>query len=439
MPYQSISANRYRHLCRDFLGNRSEMWFPLDSYKKAVSGWARKSKQNMHQHCRLLLQAAANPAMLAAALDGVGRRAALSCDEEVECLNFYPWKWLRKIQARIMNRQYRKGKYEKVQIPKPGKSGTRTIEVPPIETRIVARSIANVLVPLLDPDFYDLSIGFRPNRSPLHGIAAAEQLVEQGMTHWVVCDIRDAFGQLPKQRCLQILDSRLHKSPIMWLVEEILDLNRDRGVPQGVAISPLMLNVYLDHLLDRWWQQHFPETVLIRYADDIAVACPDHESAVACYSALQGRLSEIGFQVKETVDESVFDLSAGERIDWLGFRVRFDGEEMRLSLGDKSWDSLGIAIAETRYRRDKMDEEVDGQVTAAIGHGWLVQKAVAFDEAQIPAVAAQIRDLAAHQYGMDMSALTDDLAHEAWQTAQRQFEKSRQQVLDWLPSLVVAD
>ena len=38
-----------------------------------------------------------------------------------------------------------------------------------------------VLAPLLDPRFYPLSIGFRPG-SALHGLAAAEQLVERGLT-----------------------------------------------------------------------------------------------------------------------------------------------------------------------------------------------------------------------------------------------------------------
>jgi hypothetical protein len=311
--------------------------------------------------------------------------------------------------------------------------------VPSTETRIVARSVSNVLVPLIDPDLYPLSLGFRPNRSPMHGIAAAEQLLQQGFTHWVVCDIRDAFGQLPKQRCLQILESRLKKSPIMWLVEEILDRQRKKGVPQGIAISPLMLNVYLDHYLDQWWLKNQPDTVLVRYADDLAIACPSHESAVASYSALKDRICTIGLQIKEELDDAVFDLSAGERIDWLGFRVRYSGEAMRLSLNDQSWQNLEMELAETKYRQNKMEETVDSRDVARIAFGWLAQKAAAFEEAQIPAVADQIRKLSLHQYGLDMSELTDEDANEAWQSAQMSLNMARHDVIEWLPGNELAN
>lgn len=438
MPYQSISEQRYEYLKRDFLGNRSVTSDPLASYQEAVKGWARKSKKNMHEHCQLLLRAAANPPMLARALDDVGRLAALGVKEQAECLEYYPWDWLRDIETRLKTKQFKRGPYETVRIPKRGKAGTRTIEVPSVETRIVARSVSNVLVPLIDPFLYSLSIGFRPKRSPLHGIAAAEHLLQQGLTHWIVCDIRDAFGQLPKKRCLQILESRLKKSPIMWLVEEILDRHRTKGVPQGISISPLMLNVYLDHCLDKWWLKNHPDTVLIRYADDLAVACPSYESAVASYWALKSRINTIGLQIKEELDEAVFDLSAGERIDWLGFRLRYTGEAMHLSLNDQSWQNLEMGLAKAKQRHQTMGKEFESEDVARIGFGWLAQKAVAFDDEQIPAVADKIRNLSLLEYSLDMSALTDTEAYNAWEAAQDSRARARHDVIEWLPSNVVA-
>lgn len=439
MPYQSITPKRLEYAKRDFLGNRSEESDPLGSYHEVVTYWAFKSKKNMHELCQLLLRAAANPPMIARAMDDVGRLAALGVKVQAECLVWYPWDWFRDIETRLKTKQFKRGKYEKVKIPKRGKAGTRTIEVPSVETRIVARSVSNVLVPLIDPGLYPLSIGFRPRRSPLHGIAAAEQLSQQGLTHWVICDIRDAFGQLPKQRCLQILGSRLKNSPIMWLVEELLDRHRTKGVPQGIAISPLMLNVYLDHCLDKWWLKNQPDTVLIRYADDIAVACPSHESAVASYSALKDRINTIGLQIKEELDEAVFDLSAGEHIDWLGFRVRYEDEAMHLSVNDQSWQNLEMGLAEAKHRQNKMEENVCSLDVACIGFGWLAQKAVAFQEAQIPAVADKIRNLSLQQYGLDMSELTDTEAYYAWEAAQERRDKARQEVIKWLPRNVVAN
>jgi len=142
--------------------------------------------------------------MLAIAIDDIGRRKILD-EEQAAIPNSYPWELLREIQKRVLNGSFRRGKYKKHKIPKPGKTGFRTIEVPPDETRIVVRSLSNLLTPMLDPDFYDLSMGFRPRRSPAHCVMAASSLIKQGMHHMVACDIRDAFGTVPKKRLLQIL------------------------------------------------------------------------------------------------------------------------------------------------------------------------------------------------------------------------------------------
>ena len=75
---------------------------------------------------------------------------------------------------------------------------------------------------------------------------------------------------------------------------------------------------------------------------------------------------------------------------------------------------------------------------ARIGFGWLAQKAVAFDDEQIPAVADKIRNLSLLEYSLDMSALTDTEAYNAWEAAQDSRERARHDVIEWLPSNVVA-
>ena len=74
MPYQSISPQYHRYRQRDYLGNRSEeLVDPIGAYKIDVEQWARTSKKRMHEHCQCLLKAAANPRLLAAAIDKIGR------------------------------------------------------------------------------------------------------------------------------------------------------------------------------------------------------------------------------------------------------------------------------------------------------------------------------------------------------------------------------
>ena len=219
----------------------------------------------------------------------------------------------------------------------------------------------------------------------------------------------------------------------MWVVEEILDRHRKRGVPQGIAISPLLLNLYLDHNLDRWWLKNQTDSVMVRYADDILLACPSRASALACYSVLNDRVNQIGLKIKESPDEAIFDLASGDAAELLGFRVRVNNDgQMRTTLSDKSWDKLEISLAETSFQSENLAEIMTSWHVAGIGFGWLSQKAIAFDEAQVPTIADKIRNLSL-QSGLDMSIFTDELAQEAWEQGQQQWQKARDQVVGWLP------
>ena len=426
---------QYERLKDCYLSNRvSEHCKPVPAYERAVGDWALQSKANRHEHCETLLQAVANPMMLDASLSELMPKLKRREQELENCEtdSSMKWRWLRAVQQALLDKKFRRGKYEKYKIAKPGRTGFRTIEVPNTDTRIVARTMLSVLSPLLDPNFYQLSIGFRKHRSPLHGIAAAEQLAKRGMTHWVKCDIRDAFGQIPKPPLLDVLKSRLHGSSIMWLVEEILDKHRKRGIPQGVAISPLAMNVYLDRFLDRWWVKRFPGTCLVRYADDILIACPTRQSAIAAFNALEEQTKTIGMPLKERQTDAVFDLSGGEMVDWLGFQIRLHGDEFQCSLGVKSWDRLEDKLQEVRARKTKGECYTDADITS-IGFGRVHEKAIAINEQQVPAVAHQIRELA-EESKLDMSGFTDGEALRAWLIGQEKWQEAREQVLQWLPA-----
>ena len=432
---EGVQRRNYNRLQSCYLSNRVKTDSkPLPAYERAVQDWALKSKAKMHEHCITLLEAVANPMMLDPSLNELLPRLRLKkAEKEVLSCPSAKWEWLRGIQHDLLHQSFRRGKYQKYNIPKSGNRGFRTIEVPNTDTRIVARTMLSVLSPLLDPNFYPLSIGFRKHRSPLHGIAAAEQLTKRGMTHWVKCDIRDAFGKISKPTLLDVLKSRLHGSSIMWLIEEILDRNRKRGIPQGVAISPLAMNVYLDHFLDKWWVKRFPGTCLVRYADDILIACSTRHSAIEAFNALEQRARTIGMPLKESQTDAVFDLSGGEMVDWLGFQIRLHGDEFQCSLGVKSWDRLEDKLQEVRARKTKGECYTDADITL-IGFGRVLEKAIAINEQQVPAVAHQIRELA-KESKLDMSGFTDGEALKAWSIGQQKWQEAREKVIDWMPSV----
>ena len=46
-----------------------------------------------------------------------------------------------------------------------------------------------------------------------------------------------------------------------------------KGTPQGGVISPLLSNLYLHYVIDKWMAINFPNIKLVRYADDMIVHC----------------------------------------------------------------------------------------------------------------------------------------------------------------------
>ncbi len=425
MPYQSISALRHRYLQRDYTGNRSEEPVDqLESYRKDVSGWARTSKSRMHKHCQTLKTVAANPGMLQGALNKLNWQNDLFGLSKNEFITWHRWGYLRDLQKDLLNGNFRRGKYLKYKIPKPGKTGFRLIEIPSFETRLVSRCLLDLMVPIFDPDFYPLSIGFRPKRSLYHGFAAARRLADEfGLLYWIKCDLKDAFGQIPKNRMLQILNSRLHNSPVIGLIKELLDRHRQKGIPQGLSISPLILNIYLDHLLDHWWVKKSPQTCLIRYADDLLIACPSINSAYASYETLKNRIQTIGFKLKENQEEAIYNLAEGEKPEWLGCRIQKTEEGLQATLGESSWANLEFKLKEIS-RKGREFEHISGGHIRAIGEGWITQKSLAIREQELPSVTEKFCSLA-DQSGLSKPNLSDQMARAAWGYGQKLLEKAQ--------------
>ena len=97
--------------------------------------------------------------------------------------------------------------------------------------RVVQRSVANVLQPLVDGLFVPESFGFRPRlgRTPTRWPPVRATLAS-GRDVVLAVDIRDAFGSVPQQRLLQILAKYVPAPPdFLELVRRIVtDVARHR-------------------------------------------------------------------------------------------------------------------------------------------------------------------------------------------------------------------
>jgi group II intron reverse transcriptase/maturase len=113
-------------------------------------------------------------------------RGAAGVDNmEVDELEAYCRTHWHEIREELRNGSYKPQPVRKVEIPKPGGTGTRMLGIPTVLDRMIQQAISQVLTPIFDPTFSESSFGFRPGRSAHQAVLQAERYVREGY-EWVV-------------------------------------------------------------------------------------------------------------------------------------------------------------------------------------------------------------------------------------------------------------
>src|SRR5438046_9390504 len=90
-------------------------------------------------------------------------------------------------------------------------------------------------------------------------------------------------------------------------------VQRDRGTPQGSAISPLLANVFMHYAFDAWMVREFPNIPFERYCDDAVVHCGSERQARQVRDATADRLAQVGSELHPGETGSVICTDAARR------------------------------------------------------------------------------------------------------------------------------
>jgi len=141
-----------------------------------------------------------------------------------------------------------------VEIPKSGGNGVRVLGVPTVADRIAQTVVAMYLEPGVEKVFHPDSYGYRPGRSALDAVGVCRERCWN--TDWVIdLDIQGFFDNLDHDLVLRAV---AHHTDLPWVLLYVRRwltapvqrpdgtlVSRDRGSPQGSAISPLLSNLFM--------------------------------------------------------------------------------------------------------------------------------------------------------------------------------------------------
>jgi RNA-directed DNA polymerase len=244
---------------------------------------------------------------------------------------------LYKIWNRMSSGSYFPPPVKAVEIPKRS-GGTRVLGVPTVADRVAQMVVKLEFEPLVEPIFLPDSFGYRPGRSALDAIGVTRKRCWE--FDWVLeFDIKGLFDNIRHDLLLKAVRHHTDCRWVIlyierWLVAPIRMPDgsqdpREKGIPQGGVVSPVLSNLFLHYTFDAWMTREFPEVRWCRYADDGVVHCRSQDEAQVILAALEKRFSECGLDLHPEKTKIVYckdDRRTGDHqhtsFDFLGYTFR---------------------------------------------------------------------------------------------------------------------
>lgn len=269
---------------------------------------------------------------------------------------------LYKIWNRMSSGTYFPDPVKCVEIPKKT-GGVRMLGIPTVTDRVAQMVAKMYLEPEVEPLFHTDSYGYRPNRSAHEAVAAARERCFKKA--WVIdLDIKAFFDTLDHDVILQMVQRHTDCKWILLYIKRWLQVpmlmpdgalaERTSGTPQGSVISPLISNIVLHHVFDKWLEAKYPNTPFERYADDAVIHCETMKHAQVVLKAVTQRLVDYKLEVSPNKTKLVFCKNAkrsgsheNQRFEFLGY-----GFKPRLAKSSRGELFLGFspAISDTAVR-----------------------------------------------------------------------------------------
>ena len=218
---------------------------------------------------------------------------------------------LQDLHHRVQSGSYRASPSRRVYIEK-ADGRLRPLGIATLEDKIVQRAVVEVLNAIYEVDFLGFSYGFRPGRSPHDALDALTVGIERRRVNWVLdADVKDFFTSLDHDWLARFVEHRIADKRVLRLIQKWVNAGviedgkwtaSEVGAPQGASASPLLANIYLHYVLDRWvrqWRRRHAhgDVIIVRFADDFVAGFEHKSDAEQFLIDLRERFSKFALEL----------------------------------------------------------------------------------------------------------------------------------------------
>ncbi|MEW6418846.1 MAG: CRISPR-associated endonuclease Cas1 [Nitrospirota bacterium] len=240
---------------------------------------------------------------------------------------------LRDLSEALSAYRYIPEPYKEVRIPKDDNE-FRTLGLPAVKDKIVQQAAKDIIEPILDREFLDVSYAYRTNKGPAKAIGRVIHLITNEQREWVtLCDIDKYFDTIEHDLLFSMLSEKVKDDKLLPIIRLWVKMGKVdaqmrwkdtvKGIPQGAILSPMLSNLYL-HPFDKMMVER--QFGYIRYADNFIILSRSEGEA---YRVLKDTKWFLEKKLKLNLNPGSSVKKVQEGFEFLG--ILFRGSEITIS------------------------------------------------------------------------------------------------------------